>query len=349
MKNLAIILFLISNVNIYALEDLTEIKDILICGTNQELRNAIINNPKLDLNQSYKENSILNDAIIIGDLEKVEMLITLGADINKEHKGFLSPLKWAILRRKNDIIRFLIDNNVLVDQSDIILANKYNQDALEILHKDCLICFDSKLLIKLSCGHEFCLDCLKNQVDIALREKNTVNLNCSIPNCRKKFEELDIRKIYKNNLDRINLYCDIATNELLAQDSKIKFCPTPDCDYLFEKVDNIKIKTQCPLCHKTYCSDCLLDHKLSLTCEEHAQRIVKKQENFKSEQWIKDNAKKCPNCNVEIYKDKGCLDVCCTKCKVHFWWCCLKLSRNHKRNTHANDCRYKGKLSENEQ
>lgn len=39
---------------------------------------------------------------------------------------------------------------------------------------------------------------------------------------------------------------------------------------------------------------------------------------------IRQITKPCPNCNVPIEKNTGCLHMTCTRCRHEFYWCCLR-------------------------
>lgn len=43
----------------------------------------------------------------------------------------------------------------------------------------------------------------------------------------------------------------------------------------------------------------------------------------KSAKWLLDNTKKCPQCNIAIEHNKGCLHMTCKQCFHQFCWACL--------------------------
>ena len=50
--------------------------------------------------------------------------------------------------------------------------------------------------------------------------------------------------------------------------------------------------------------------------------------------WIEKNSKPCPQCKVNIEKNKGCMHMTCRNCKHEFCWICLQNWKNHS----ADEC-----------
>lgn len=58
------------------------------------------------------KTTILNNLVINHDIERIKVLIYLGADINKTGESGMCPFTWAIYHKYIDIIDLLIDNGV---------------------------------------------------------------------------------------------------------------------------------------------------------------------------------------------------------------------------------------------
>lgn len=190
---------------------------------------------------------------------------------------------------------------------------------------NCSICFDDvneSDFCKLDCGHSYCNDCLTSIIDLGLKEKKTTNLVCPNKNCSKAIDEQSVRKIVKNDKNKLADYAEITTHEWLVQQPNAKHCPTPNCPYVFLNDTQHPQTITCQACNKEYCSHCLFLHDQTLTCEQaEKNRPGDKQ----SEEWKQKNTKNCPRCESSIEKDGGCKYVRCTTCKREFCWECLGL------------------------
>jgi hypothetical protein len=60
---------------------------------------------------------------------------------------------------------------------------------------------------------------------------------------------------------------------------------------------------------------------LPITCSV-ALMAARRVEDTLSEQWIRNNTKPCPRCNVAIFKVAGCNHMTCSSCNSHFCWVC---------------------------
>lgn len=188
--------------------------------------------------------------------------------------------------------------------------------------KDCCVCLDKKDVkdfVSLECKHEYCCDCLKSMIDIALKEKRSVDLKCIDRHCNKQFTEKDLRKIFSDQ-KTIDEIATIRTKELLSINPNAKHCPTPNCSYIFLNEDNSSCETTCPLCNDKYCSNCLVQHSARLTCQQAA---ALRPEDKETEEWLRQHKiKPCPKCNYHIERYEGCDYVTCSRCQQGFCFNC---------------------------
>lgn len=209
----------------------------------------------------------------------------------------------------------------------VLQARTRPAPAIPVQKTTCAICFDEKSCAILSCGHKFCFDCLRENIETALHDKQTTNLKCFDPDCKKPFDVSDLRKII--NRDKLVAISDIQLKEWLIAQSNIKNCPTPNCNFSFENDRNDQFTMQCPDCKAEYCGQCLNTHSARTTCQQAEQernlatdRNAQEQAN---EQWYQANTKPCPRCGTRIEKNEGCMHMQCTHCnpRYHFCWNCL--------------------------
>lgn len=193
----------------------------------------------------------------------------------------------------------------------------------------CAICYDDKTALDtrtLACGHKFCLDCLRSNIQTAVREKQTQALKCFDPSCKRPIDITDLRKIVydKNTQNQIN---DIQLQEWLTQQANMKHCPTPNCHFSFvnERADQFTHK--CPDCKAEYCGKCLHGHSPITSCAQaERDRNLANDKNAQeraNQQWLQEHTRQCPRCHATIEKNGGCNHMTCRKCHYEFCWMCL--------------------------
>ena len=197
---------------------------------------------------------------------------------------------------------------------------------------NCTMCFEGKNLSEFHgmscCNYSGCKECFIEMIDTHLNEHNTKDLNCPNQKCAKKIEEKDIHAITLNNKDVYERYLAITCKECLADDPHLKHCPSRDCPYAFINDQGIRQLMKCPECRQQYCSLCLVNHNVRVTCTQAKieRELAENPDTGQkaNEKWINENTKPCPNCNVRVEKNGGCLWMLCAKCRHQFCWRCLK-------------------------
>ena len=205
----------------------------------------------------------------------------------------------------------------------------------------CTICLEDKDILQfttLSCTHSCCTECLTQMTNLAMQERTTAQLRC--PECQAPITEQDIRAITNNDQNIIDRYGDITTQEWIRTQPNAKHCQTPDCTFAFvdEQPDQRRVM-QCPQCTHNYCSQCMIDHSLRVTCAEAAEHQALAQDRNRvdqaTEEWKRQNTKACPQCRMAIERTEGCDYMQCTACRHQFCWNCLK---PHDHNVAAHRC-----------
>lgn len=213
--------------------------------------------------------------------------------------------------------------------------------AVANIKSTCAVCFDEKTALDtrtLACGHKFCLDCLRSNIQTAVRDKQTQALKCFDPSCKRPIDIADLRKIVydKDTQNQIN---DIQLQEWLTQQANIKHCPTPNCHFSFvnERADQFTHK--CPDCKAEYCGKCMHTHNPRTSCDQAAQdRNLAHDRNAQeraNQAWQEANTKPCPQCGTRIEKNEGCMHMNCTRCHYHYCWNCLGAWSTHNNYYHC--------------
>lgn len=88
---------------------------------------------------------------------------------------------------------------------------------------------------------------------------------------------------------------------------KIRWCPSPNCNYVVEKTSTIALLSYGCQCGETYCFECGDPAHEVITCEQ--LNTFKNHTDRETYQWIATNAKSCPNCKASIEKNGGCMHM----------------------------------------
>ncbi len=197
---------------------------------------------------------------------------------------------------------------------------------------NCAMCLDDKNIVECHvmscCGYIGCKECFIEMVDAHVGDKSTKELNCPSQKCAKKIEEKDVKTITQNQKDLYERYLNVTFNECLTDASGIKHCPTTNCSYVFINDEKIHELITCLVCKKQYCSDCLCNHNMRITCEQAKKdrELLANPDKAQNatDDWIAKNTKPCPKCNVRVQKDGGCFYMQCLRCRHAFCWQCLQ-------------------------
>ena len=105
-------------------------------------------------------------------------------------------------------------------------------------------------------------------------------------------------------------------------------CYRPEClEY------SIYLKSKWLLNKTVICQYCIIA-EFCLLCEKSSHEGKCHESSDKvSQEWILMNTKKCPNCNMDVYKDQGCNHITC-RCGIHFCWLCRQVYNYNEINEH---------------
>jgi ribosomal protein L44E len=199
------------------------------------------------------------------------------------------------------------------------------QEHQEEVH-ECPICNDDENLYQLSCGHEVCRDCLHNILVEAVRGHDSRTMRCPAMGCRQQFSQTDIDQMTDDRA-LVSAVSDLQFQELVAQDTHMRHCPTANCPYTYW-YEGEPEEVLCPQCNRTYCSNCRFNHSEDITCDqaERERKLAADPEEAEkmTEQLLLKTTKPCPACHAPVEKNGGCNHMTCSNCHYEFCWLCLK-------------------------
>ena len=130
----------------------------------------------------------------------------------------------------------------------------------------------------------------------------------------KRAELRHIRKIIldqQNEKIRLSQYWE-ANDGLIPEKTRAVFfmaCPRKDCR------GRVSSAYKCGLCEHWACPDCHGDKGL----ERHGSHVCRK-EDQETVRLLKQNTKNCPECHEGIFKEHGCDQMWCVRCRTCFSW-----------------------------
>ena len=133
-----------------------------------------------------------------------------------------------------------------------------------------------------------------------------------------------MRAITFNNKNIYDTYLEIGLIEYLNKEKQTKQCPSPDCPNRFIPDPACREKFDCEGCKNEYCSYCLFNHNLAITCE---QARIERDPDLANEiaflEWASENSMQCASCGNAVERNDGCNHMTC-KCGYEFCYVCGK-------------------------
>lgn len=232
---------------------------------------------------------------------------------------------------------------------------------------DCNVCFTQKLGEKCTsffpCSHVFCNSCMTDYFKIKICDGSVKALTCPFDKCESQATPSQVSELVDDDL--YEKYEKYLLQSSLDCMSDVLYCPRTVCQSPV-LVENGSVLGMCPKCSFAFCTLCKRSYhgvqpcpmdeeefkKLRIQYEKAspADRLAMEKkygrrnlkyavEDVISEDWIKKNSKKCPNCKAVIEKIDGCNKMNCFRCNENFCWLCLKKLPNSSPYSHFNDRR----------
>ena len=105
------------------------------------------------------------------------------------------------------------------------------------------------------CSHMFCSECFTAYYQDMIEKQNAHDkLKCPEASCQVKPSIEEVKNIISG--DSFAKFIKFQNNTLVAQNSHLIYCSTPDCETILDKTGAKKKKISCGKCKKNTCSDC---------------------------------------------------------------------------------------------
>jgi len=250
--------------------------------------------------------------------------------------------------------------------SNIMHYSEYEVDRVfNVSYFECQVCFCEKIgsacMKFYECDHISCRECLSEYFTLQIQDGAVKNLSCPTPKCESQAYPSQVKTLVRDDL--YDKYDKFLLQTTLDTMSDTEYCPRPNCQtpVLIEKDSTIG---ECPNCTHAFCILCKkashgvapcsikttefrkLRDEYMYASEEERSLMEKKYgrrklqhvfEEVVSDEWVKENSKKCPNCECSIQKSEGCNKMTCIKCRCHFCWLCNMILTNGNPYSHFNN------------
>ncbi|KAK8926542.1 hypothetical protein KSP39_PZI018495 [Platanthera zijinensis] len=233
----------------------------------------------------------------------------------------------------------------VIDSQITKCENSVNAKGKNIVMENCSICLEvtdfSQMFSILGCGHRFCFSCMRQHVEVKLRQgmlPGCPHLGCCII--------LDVESCRTFVAPRVlEIMCQRIKESSIPPNEKV-YCPYPRCSALMSTSEAIPLQlystskpntrdnyglTKCIKCCGYFCINCKVPWHDTLSCYEYKRSNphlrtgdVRLQSLAKQKLW-----RQCEKCNHMIELAEGCFHMTC-RCGYEFCYTCGTEWRNKK-------------------
>lgn len=192
------------------------------------------------------------------------------------------------------------------------------------MSEECTICYNSSDIVTLECDHEFCINCLREYINVKIDDIG-IDILCPNEECNLNISREKIIDIICNNEKLLEKY-----NECEEKQKKIRAIVCLECNKICKK-EKENNYIYCYNCDNEFChvckerhdddeyDDCANKHKIDDEFSDLCSVLSDLE------------LKKCPVCKIVIEKIEGCNSVRCKYCRIKFCWNCLALCSDIKK------------------
>ncbi|XP_007901349.1 E3 ubiquitin-protein ligase RNF144B [Callorhinchus milii] len=192
----------------------------------------------------------------------------------------------------------------------------------------CEYSFDRMTTLQ-QCDCSFCTMCMKQYVELMIREGCGSPVTCPDMACSKLGVLQDAEITCLVPADLLQLYQKLKCDREVHLDPFRTWCPESQCQAVcqVEASDSDRpVQVNCPSCHTQFCSVCKAGWHPGQTCQESLPITASNVEDSGIPISSDTDApiKQCPVCHVFIERNEGCAQMMCKNCKHTFCWYCLQ-------------------------
>ena len=173
------------------------------------------------------------------------------------------------------------------------------------------------------CGHKLCVECFEGYCSFKVSiGPEVIFSKCPDMKCKNLVPE----RVFKQVLKPVQFekYRNYIIKSFVNLSKTIKWCPGKACKFIVEQKygDIVEIDCECGL---LFCFGCLKPAHAPISCEliqTWLDRLAET-EGKDTEDYLKNNTKKCPNCKTLVAKISGCNHMTCNNCRHGFCWLCM--------------------------
>ena len=197
----------------------------------------------------------------------------------------------------------------------------------------CIVCFEDDAgvaRLHAGCGHQMCVNCWRSYALSRMEDRaswldaSTANIRCAEPGCGMVAPDALLRRVLPTR--PYDALLSLRSDALIRSDPALSYCPNAACSSLVCTKRNSNdhprcSESACGACGERWCPSCGEEPHWPAECGECRTFEVRHGEGVPSLQ-VSEGIKPCPNCNVPIEKNGGCLHMRCWQCKADFCWAC---------------------------
>uniref|UniRef100_A0A8C8RNT8 E3 ubiquitin-protein ligase RNF144B n=1 Tax=Pelusios castaneus TaxID=367368 RepID=A0A8C8RNT8_9SAUR len=177
------------------------------------------------------------------------------------------------------------------------------------------------------CSCIFCTSCLKQYMQLAIREGCGSPITCPDMVCLNHgtLQEAEIACLVP--VDQFQLYQRLKFERDIHLDPCRTWCPAAGCQTMChaELSDSGQsVPVECPACHLKFCLSCKEGWHPERSCQETQPIVIPIEKGSLTRTDTEAPIKQCPVCRIYIERNEGCAQMMCKNCKHTFCWYCLQ-------------------------
>ncbi|XP_073976847.1 E3 ubiquitin-protein ligase ari-2 [Rhodnius prolixus] len=195
----------------------------------------------------------------------------------------------------------------------------------------CPVCFVPAIPEKfssLSCGHLFCNECWSTHFEVQITQGVSTGISCMAQDCGLLAPE-DFVLSLLTKMPQREKYQEFAFRDYVKSHPELRFCPGPNCKFVFRSKEPKAKRTVCEHCMISFCFKCGTDYHAPTDCATIKKWLTKCADDSETANYISAHTKDCPRCHICIEKNGGCNHMQCYNCKHDFCWMCLGDWKSH--------------------